>query len=196
MKSGTQITIAVLTTALIVGGAAAALSIYDRELSSVEDADRITVTMPGKSAAGTYTSLYVWCIHDSIATEDHKSEPLGPVFGLQLISAYEAGDERVTAGEEGYYTVDLSDELPNGLSLSGFLGTGGYIGAIVSYSTEDLGSKIQSADVDISLSGDHKLTLPQSDRAPVEDEVTPYSRSLFGDFLSWIGHKRNLQNDL
>lgn len=186
MKSGTKITIAVLATALIVGGAAAALSIYDRELSSVEDADRITVTMPGKSAAGTYTSLYVWCIHDSIATVDHKSEPLGPVFGLQLISAYEAGDERVTAGEEGYYTVDLSDELPNGLSLSGFLETGGYIGAIVSYSTEDLGTRIQSADVDLSLSGDHKLTLPQSDRAPVEDVVTPYTRSLFGDLLKLI----------
>lgn len=196
MKNGSKIALAVVLTAVLVGGAAAAITVYDRQLSSQDDLDKITVTMKGKTDGGTYTSLYVWCIHASIATEDHKSEPLGPVFGLQLISAYEAGDERVTAGEEGYYTVDLSDELPNGLSLSGFLDTGGYIGAIVSYSTEDLGSKIQSADVDISLPGDHRLSLPQSDRAPVEDEVTPYSRSLFGDFLSWIGHKRNLQNDL
>ena len=187
MKNGSKIALAVVLTAVLVGGAAAAITVYDRQLSSQDDLDKITVTMKGKTDGGTYTSLYVWCIHASIATEDHKSEPLGPVFGLQLISAYEAGDERVTAGEEGYYTVDLSDELPNGLSLSGFLDTGGYIGAIVSYSTEDLGSKIQSADVDISLPGDHRLSLPQSDRAPVEDEVTPYGKSLMGELFGWIG---------
>lgn len=186
MKSGAKIAIAVVLTAVAVGGASAALFSYERKASAEVDPDRLTVTMPGKSALGTYTSLYVWCIHDSVATDDHKTEPLGPVFGVQLISAYEAGDGRISEAGDGYYTVDLSGELPNGARLSKYLESGGEIGAIVSYSSADLGSRIQSADLAISEAGDHRLTLPESNNGAVEDEVTPYRRSAFGDFLGGI----------